>query len=79
MHDFKELSPREIMLIEELGIARRLLEVHKLIETCLVVRQGGGVNLTHQELEYTRKNYLLSENIKVEDYTADIKMEARLR
>jgi hypothetical protein len=73
------LNDREIELIEQLGIYKRLLEVHKLIETVLVVRLGGSVVLNHAELEHNCKEYILSENIKVEDYTADIHMQCRLR
>lgn len=77
--DNSPLTAREIELVEQLGIYKRLLEVHKLIETVLVVRLGGEAHITHAELEHDRKEYVMTENIKVEDYTADIHMRCRLR
>lgn len=77
--DNSPLTAREIELIEQIGIYKRLLEVHKLIETALVVRLGGQVKLTHAELEHDRQSYVMTENVKVEDYTADIHMQCRLR
>lgn len=77
--DNAPLTEREISLVEQLGIYKRLVEVHRLIETSLIVRLGGSAHITHAELEHNRKEYILSENIKVEDYTADIHMRCRLR
>jgi hypothetical protein len=74
-----EYTEREIHLIEELGIMRRLLDVHKLIEASLITRLGGEAKITHAELEHTRQNYVLIENIQVEDYCADILIRVRLK
>ena len=72
------LSEREIHLIEELGLAKHLIDIYKLIETALVVRCGGEVVLSHAELEHTRQQYHLVENIQLENYQADITLRARL-
>lgn len=74
-----QLTQREILLIEELGIQKRLNEIHQLIESALVARLGGEAKFTHAELEHTRKSYILTQNIQAEDYTADILLRVRLK
>ena len=73
-----KLSEREIHLIEALGVAKRLAEIHDLITMALVVRCGGEVKLTHSEMEHTRQSYHMIENIQVENYQADFTMRVRL-
>ena len=75
----EHLTEREIHLIETLGVAKRLAEIHELVTMALVVRCGGEVKLTHSELEHTRQSYTLLENIQVENYQADITMRVRLK
>jgi len=75
----EHLTEREIHLIETLGVAKRLAEIHELVTMALVVRCGGEVKLTHSELEHTRQNYTLLENVQVENYQADITMRVRLK
>ena len=74
-----EPNEREIAMLEHMAILRRLLDIQKQVCMCLVVRLGGDVKLEHKELEYTRQNYTLIENIQVEDYMADIQMKVRLK
>lgn len=73
------LNDREIKLIEELGVCHRIMEIHKLIETALVARLGGVAHITHDEIEFARKTYNLTENIHVDDYMAEVKLETRLK
>lgn len=75
----KHFTNREIELIEQMGVMKRLLEIHKLLQTCLVARCGGEVKLTHDELENARKTYILIENVQAENYMADVHMRVRLR
>jgi hypothetical protein len=73
-----KLTDREISLIEELGVAKRIIDIHSLVTAALVVRLGGEVKITHAEMEHTRQQYHMVENIQVENYQADITMRVRL-
>ena len=73
------LTKREMALVEEIGTLRRLIEVHKLVDICLIARLCGEVKITHAELENSRKNYIMQENIQADNYMADILMRIRLR
>jgi len=79
MDELRPYTDREIKLIEDLGIMKHLLELHKQIESCLVTRLGGEAKISHAEMEHTRKQYTMTENIQIEDYCADIYLRVRLK
>lgn len=79
MDEMKPLTEREICLIEEIGVMRRVHEINQLVHLCLCVRLGGDVKIENDELDYTRKNYTLNEEVSVEDLTRSIRLRARLK
>lgn len=79
MEDRQPFTDREVALIEELGIHKRILEYYDLVITAMCVRLGGDVKLEHAELEHTRHTYKLLKDSSVEDYTVGIRMRARLK
>lgn len=79
MDDMRPLTERELVLVEELGILKRVQEINQRIITCLVVRCGGEVKLEHDELEFTRKSYTLIENLSSEDFTNSVHLRVRLK
>jgi hypothetical protein len=73
------LTEREIALVEELGIYRQVIEINRWIMAALCVRCGGDVKLEHDELEYTRKSYELTEDLSHSDYTRSVRLRVRLK
>lgn len=79
MDNMQPLTEREIVLVEELGILKRVHEINNLIFTCLAVRLGGDVQLENDELEYARKSYELTIDMSVSDCAKAVRLRVRLK
>ena len=79
MEESRPLTDREIHLIEELGIVKRILEHYDLILMAMCTRLGGDVKMEHAELEHTRKTYKLLKDSSIEDYTVGVRLRVRLK
>ena len=75
----RPLTEREITLIEELGLAKRLIEHYDLMIMSMCVRLGGDVKMEHAELEHSRKMYKLLKDSSMEDYTVGVRLRVRLK
>lgn len=79
MDERQPFTDREITLIEELGISKRILENYEVMLLAMCVRCGGDVKLEHAELEHTWHTYKLLKDSSMEDYTVGVRMRARLK
>ena len=75
----KPLTDREISLIEEIGCLKRCAEISNLMFLALTVRLGGDVALENAEIDFTLKNYELTTDISVTDFSKVIRLRARLK
>ena len=74
-----DLTEREIHLIEELGMAKRIIEIQRIMVTALTTRIGGEAKISHAEVKHVQENYILTENIQAELGETDIILRVRLK
>lgn len=73
------LTEREITLVQQIGKMDATLDLYSRIILALVVRCGGAVKLENRELHYTDQHYVMEKNIRTDDLTVDITINARLK
>lgn len=77
--DYRGFDDHKLTTEEKAMMLYRLNEFYRMLITVLTVRCGGEVVIKHDELDHTRRNYLLSENIGLEDMTCDMRLRVRLK
>jgi hypothetical protein len=74
-----DLTEREVHLIEELGMAKRIMEIHRILLTALTARLGGEAKVTHEEIQHVQASYILTENVQAENEHTDCILRVRLK